>query len=345
MGTIPPEHLKAGIAGEINCGALSPNPRREMKAEGSGMDDLRDNLAALNALGTEQPDPRSRSLDALTTMEFVTLMNAFDREAAGAVERALPDIARAIDAIADRLRAGGRLFYIGAGTSGRLGVLDASECPPTFGVPDTLVQGIIAGGDRALRYAVEGAEDDAGAAAKDLDARGFASGDALVAISASGYAPYCIGGLGHARAIGAAAISLACNENAPMSAHADIAIEAPTGAEILAGSTRLKAGTATKMILNMLTTGVMVRLGKVYRNLMVDVRATNAKLRDRVVRIVMHATGLARPEAEALLAQSAHDPKVAIVMHESGETAEASRQALAEADGIVTDAIARTARK
>ncbi len=297
------------------------------------------NTDILSHLSTEQSDPRSRSLDTLSPVEFATLMNAFDREAADAVSQALPQIAQAIEGIAARLRAGGRLFYIGAGTSGRLGVLDASECPPTFGVDSQLVTGIIAGGDHALRFAVEGAEDDAAAAAVDLAAEGFSAGDALVAISASGYAPYCIGGLKHARALGALAVSLACNTGAQMSAHADIAIEAPTGAEILSGSTRLKAGTATKMVLNMLTTGAMVRLGKVFGNLMVDVRASNDKLRDRVVRIVMQAAGVSREEAGALLAEAGQNPKTAIVMRLTGASAEAARAALDAAGGVVSAAM------
>lgn len=297
------------------------------------------NTDILQSLDTEKADPRSRSLDTLPPLAFAALMNTFDREAADAVETALPAIAKAIEAISARMQAGGRLFYIGAGTSGRLGVLDASECPPTFGVPPELVQGIIAGGDRALRYAIEGAEDDPNAAKDDLAARDFSPGDALVAISASGYAPYCMGGLRYARSIDALAISLSCNQNAPMSAEAEIAIEVPTGAEILSGSTRLKAGTATKMVLNMLSTGVMVQAGKAYKNLMVDVRATNAKLRDRVVRIVMDATGADRETAEALLAKSNHNPKVAIVMHAAKCSAEQAQTALDAAGGLISKAI------
>lgn len=297
-------------------------------------------LRTLQSLDTEKADPRSQSLDTLSPLAFVTLMNAFDREAADAVAHALPSLAKAIEAITARLCAGGRLFYLGAGTSGRLGVLDASECPPTFGVPPELVQGIIAGGECALRHAVEGAEDDPDAASADLDARAFCARDALVAISASGYAPYCIGGLRRARAIGALAISVACNKNAPMSIEADIAIEAPTGPEILSGSTRLKAGTATKMMLNMLTTGVMVQSGKVYRNLMVDVRATNAKLYDRVIRIVMGATGADREEALALLGLTGHDPKVAIVMHDAACGAKEAQVALEASGGLIAKAVA-----
>ena len=297
------------------------------------------NADVLKNLASEQTDMRSRSLDRLSPLEFATLMHQFDREAADAVQAALPDIARAIEAISERMRGGGRLFYIGAGTSGRLGVLDASECPPTFGVAPEVVQGIIAGGDRALRFAVEGAEDDVTAAERDLAAKGFCAKDALVAISASGYAPYCVGGLRYARSLGALTVSLACNRDALMSKETEIAVEAPTGAEILSGSTRLKAGTATKMVLNMLSTGVMAQLGKMYGNLMVDVRATNAKLQDRVVRIVMSATGLERAAAENLLSECGHDPKAAIVAFETKKPPEACRQALAASGGNVSDAI------
>ena len=295
----------------------------------------------MQTLPSEQTDTRSESLDKMSPLEFVVLMNQFDREAAAAVHEALPDIARSIERIANRIRDGGSLFYLGAGTSGRLGVLDASECPPTFGVEPDLVRGIIAGGEQALRHAVEGAEDNADAAGIDLRRAGFTRADAVVAISASGYAPYCIGGLRYARSIGALTVSVACNRSALISAEAEIAIEAPTGAEILSGSTRLKAGTATKMILNMLSTGVMTRLGKVYGNLMVDLRATNAKLRDRIVRIVMNATSLDRLAAEALLSECGQEPKTAIVAHETNRTPDACRQALAEHGGVIALAIER----
>lgn len=297
----------------------------------------------LSHLKTEASDERSANLSELAPLEFARLMNDFNREAVSAVESALPQIARAIEGIAARLKAGGRLFYLGAGTSGRLGVLDASECPPTFGVDADLVVGIMAGGDGALRNAAEGAEDDGPAAVRDLQARDLRAADAVVAISASGYAPYCRAALDYAREVGALAIALSCNENAPQSAHADIAIEAPTGAEILSGSTRLKAGTATKLILNMLSTGAMVQMGKVYKNLMVDVRATNAKLRDRSVRIVMQATGLKRAAAQALL-EEAGGIKTAIVMHEARCPREAAQRALEAADGFVARAIEVVAR-
>ena len=248
-------------------------------------------------------------------------------------------IAQVIEQASARMRKGGRLIYLGAGTSGRLGVLDASECPPTFGAPPDLVQGIMAGGDWALRHAVEGAEDDADAGAGDLRSAGAGPLDTVVAISASGYAPYCLGALRHARSVGALSVALSCNALALTSSEADLAVEIPTGAEILSGSTRLKAGTATKMALNMISTGVMVRLGKTYGNLMVDMRATNAKLRDRAIRITGHATGLSAPEAQALLDAAGGEIKVAILMHKAGLSAAEAQKRLEAAEGFVSRAL------
>ena len=213
----------------------------------------------------------------------------------------MPEIAKAVDLIAQKISEGGRLFYIGAGTSGRLGVLDASECPPTFGVAPDLVQGIIAGGDFALKNAVEGAEDDKSAAAKDLRAQNFSAADILVGIASSGRTPYVIAAIEHAKNLGAQTVAISCVENSELSKIADISINPITGAEVITGSTRLKAGTATKMILNMLSTGAMIRLGKVYGNLMVDVRATNEKLRDRAKRIVIAATNCSEAQAARAL--------------------------------------------
>ena len=212
----------------------------------------------LSELSTEQINAESTSLETMDGQEIAALMNRQDQGVVEAVAQAVPVIGRVIDEIAARFSCGGRLFYTGAGTSGRLGVLDASECPPTFGVPRTMVQGIIAGGDVALRYAVEGAEDNYAQGQEDLKQAAVSRNDVVVAISASGYAPYCVGSLDYARSVGALAVSLACNEHTELARHADLAIEAPTGPEVLMGSTRLKAGTATKMILNMLTTGAMV---------------------------------------------------------------------------------------
>ncbi len=288
------------------------------------------------SLSTEQVNEQSKNLDVLSPLEAARLMNRMDRQAADAVEQALPQIAEAVEKIADRMRAGGRLIYIGAGTSGRLGVLDASECPPTFGTDEGLVVGLIAGGDHALRHAVERAEDKPELAVEALKEIGLHAKDTLVGISASGYAPYCVGGLDYARSVGALAIGLSCNRDAIQSRHADIAIEMPTGAEILSGSTRLRAGTATKMALNMLTTLTMVRLGKVYGNLMVDMKPTNQKLRDRAVRIVQKALEMEdKAEAAELLESAGGDVKTAIVMRSCQVSREQAREALEKNEGFV----------
>ena len=280
------------------------------------------------SLSTEQVNDQSKNLDMLSPLEAARLMNRMDRQAAEAVEK-----------IADRMRTGGRLIYIGAGTSGRLGVLDASECPPTFGTDEGLVVGLIAGGDYALRHAVERAEDKPELAVEALKEIGFNEKDVLVGISASGYAPYCVGGLDYARSLGALTIGLSCNRDAIQSRHADIAIEMPTGAEILSGSTRLRAGTATKMALNMLTTLTMVRLGKVYGNLMVDMRPTNQKLQDRAIRIVQKALDIEdKAEADALLESAGRDVKTAIVMRSCEVDQEKAREALERNEGFVRKA-------
>lgn len=300
---------------------------------------MMDTRTLLSSLATEQVNARSSRLDEMSALEIVTLMNDVTADVTAGVEKALPALAEAVDAIVPRLQRGGRLIYMGAGTSGRLGVLDASECPPTFGVEAELVQGIIAGGDRALRHAVEGAEDDPQLAVADLKARALNESDVVVAISASGYAPYGIGALDYAREQGALAIALSCNEGARSSQHADIAIEAPTGSEVLSGSTRLKAGTATKIMLNMLSTATMVKLGKCYKNLMVDVRATNVKLRDRALRITMNATGLDREQAEALYRAAGGNIKTAIVMNVTGADRAQAEAAIAACGGYVREAI------
>ncbi|MBR3740815.1 MAG: N-acetylmuramic acid 6-phosphate etherase [Clostridia bacterium] len=297
-------------------------------------------------LSTEQVNEQSKNLDMLSPLEAAKLMNRMDRQAADAVEQALPQIAEAVEKIADRMKAGGRLIYIGAGTSGRLGVLDASECPPTFGTDEGLVVGLIAGGDYALRHAVERAEDKPELAVEALREIGFSGKDVLVGISASGYAPYCVGGLDYARSLGALTIGLSCNQNAIQSQHADIAIEMPTGAEILSGSTRLRAGTATKMALNMLTTLTMVQLGKVYGNLMVDMRPTNQKLQDRAVRIVQKALNMEdKAEADALLESADRDVKTAIVMRSCGVDRAKAREALEKNGGFVRRAQAELLSK
>ncbi len=267
---------------------------------------------------TEQAHPLSESLDQLSTAEMVALFCQNDLEPQRAVAAAAPQLTAAVDAISDRLRQGGRLFYLGAGTSGRLGVLDAAECPPTFCTPPQLVQGVLAGGAPALLRSSEGLEDRFEAGADDLEERGFTAADALVGIAAGGTTPYVLGGLTHARQLGALAIALACVaiDQAPMPC--DIDIRLLTGPELLTGSTRLKAGTATKMALNIISTGVMVRLGKVHGNRMVDVAVTNAKLEDRALRILMDLGGVTRQEAADQLAAADGSVKLALLMTFTG---------------------------
>ena len=238
-----------------------------------------------STLTTEKINPATAHIDECTTLEMVKLINDEDKKVALAVEEVLPEVARAVDAIAESFSHGGRLFYIGAGTSGRLGVLDASECPPTFGVKPDMVQGLIAGGERALIRAVEGAEDNFKLASEDLTNKNFCAADVLVGITASGRTPYVLGGVDYAKKIGAMTVGVSCVENSALAKVVNIAITPITGAEALTGSTRMKAGTATKMILNMLTTAAMIKIGKVKGNLMVCVQATNDKLRDRIKRI------------------------------------------------------------
>jgi N-acetylmuramic acid 6-phosphate etherase len=268
----------------------------------------------LGSLLTEQRNPYSKNIDTVSSLELLRIINAEDEKVAAAVRDRLDVIASALDLILDRMENGGRLFYTGAGTSGRLGVLDASECPPTYNVSPELVTGFIAGGDRALRRSVEAAEDDPATGAKDLLAAGFQTGDVLVGIAASGRTPYVIGAMDQARQAGGYAIGLACTPDAAMSAHADIAIEVLCGPEVITGSTRMKAGTATKLVLNMLSTGAMVRLGHVYSNLMVNVQQTNEKLRDRARRIVAEATSVSQDEAAELLAKADGSVKAAILI-------------------------------
>lgn len=294
-------------------------------------------------LQTEQRNPRTMEMDRLSVEELAHVLHAENYLVAEAVERALPQIAQAIGVIAERLRKGGRLFYIGAGTSGRLGVLDASECPPTFGVSPEMVQAIIAGGDTALRNSVEGAEDESEAGAADLRERGVGDRDVVVGIAASGRTPYVLGALQAARAIGAYTIAVVNTRPAEMEAAADLTIAALTGPEALAGSTRLKAGTAQKMILNLLSTGAMVRLGKTYGNLMVDVQATNAKLRDRATRIVMAAAGVEREAAQVALERAGWRAKTAIVMLRLQVSPEEAEARLAEAGGFVRRAVGEEA--
>ena len=288
---------------------------------------------------TEQVNPASSELDALSTEDLVGVFVAEDRKPQEAVAGAAAALAQAIDAIAQRLQAGGRLFYLGAGTSGRLGVLDAAECPPTFCSPPELVQGVLAGGAPALLRSSEGLEDLFDAGRSDLEARGFGSGDALVGIAAGGTTPYVHGGLAHARSLGALAIAMACvpAEQVPMPC--DIDIRLLTGPEVLTGSTRLKAGTATKMALNILSTGVMVRLGKVYGNRMVDVAVTNSKLEDRALRILSDLANVSREQGRDLLEASSGSVKLALVMARRSLDAAQAAEVLQRSGGNLRQAL------
>ena len=288
---------------------------------------------------TEAPNPRTAAIDTLSSLEIVALINDEDARVAGAVREQLSQVARAVDAIVERLRCGGRMFYFGAGTSGRLGVLDASEMPPTFSVPPDLIQGWIAGGDSALRRSSEAAEDDAAAGAQAARDAGVGSADVVVGIAASGTTPWVLGALGEARARGAVTIALTCDPGAPLARAAEIAIAPVVGPEVIAGSSRMKAGTAQKMVLNMLSTATMIRLGKVYGNLMVDVQPTNAKLRRRAVRILQQAAGVGSEAARAALKETDYEVKPALVMLLSGVDADEARRRLDKADGLVRHAV------
>ncbi len=305
-------------------------------------------MQTLGSLTTEARNPRSEHIDELSTLDMLTVINQEDATVAAAVATQLPLIAEAVDAIAARLAQGGRIFYIGAGTSGRLGVLDASECPPTFSVPPALVRGIIAGGDSALRNSSEHSEDSTEEGARDIAAAGFgianasdpsaATPDVLVGIAASGRTPYVLGALLHARSLKALTIGLSCVADSPITKIVDLAITPVTGPEVITGSTRMKAGTATKLVLNMLSTGVMVRTGAVYGNLMVNVRPTNDKLIDRAHRIIMAATGCDRYVASRLLIE-AGSVKTAIAMQMLSISADAAEARLEAAGGSLSKAL------
>lgn len=298
-------------------------------------------MVDLDRLSTETPNPRTHDLDSLPVEDLLRVMNDEDRRVPEVVGTVVPQIAAAVRAAAAAFRAGGRLIYLGAGTSGRLGVLDAAECPPTFGTDPAMVVGLIAGGDRALLKAVEGAEDSEELAVEDLQRIEVTAADAVVGLAASGRTPYVIGGLDHARRVGAATISVAGNSGAEISRHADISIEVDTGPEVLTGSTRLKAGTAQKLVLNMISTGAMVQVGKVHGNLMVDVRPTNAKLIDRARRIIRTATGCDADTAATALERADGHAKTAIVMILSDCSAQEAVRRLDASDGFVRAAVAR----
>ncbi len=288
---------------------------------------------------TETDNPASRYIDKLSTNEIVSLINAEDAKVAAAVQAALPQVAQAVDTIVQALSAGGRLFYMGAGTSGRLGVLDAVECVPTFSAPPDLVISIIAGGDAALTKAVEGAEDDPLQARRDMQARGLTAADVVCGIAASGRTPYVVGALSYARELGAATIALACNPGSAIGALAAVSISVDLGPEVISGSTRMKAGSAQKMILNMLSTATMIRLGKVYGNLMVDVKVTNEKLAQRANRLVRQITGVDEDSAERLLGQANNEVKTAVVMQMRHMDAESARKMLIQSGGRLRQVI------
>jgi N-acetylmuramic acid 6-phosphate etherase len=292
----------------------------------------------LGKLPTEAQNPASERIDEVSTLEMLRVIHTADGEAVAAVGRELPRIAAAVDAIASRMEAGGRLFYLGSGTSGRLGVLDASEVPPTYDTPPDLVQGVIAGGETALRQSMERAEDNFSLGAQDLEEHDFGASDVLVGIAASGRTPYVLGGMEYARNLGALTIGLTSVPGSPVATAAEIAIVPATGPEVVTGSTRMKAGTATKLVLNMLSTGAMVRLGYVYGNLMVNVQPTNSKLEDRAARIISTITGLGYEAAAELLAK-ARAVKTAVVMQKLGVSRPEAEARLANAHGRLKEAL------
>jgi len=296
----------------------------------------------LSAMVTENRNPNSEKIDNCSTLEILQIINNEDKQVATAVEKQLPQIANAVETITRAFSNQGRLIYIGAGTSGRLGILDASECPPTYGTPPQQVIGLIAGGQPAIFRAVENAEDNPELAVADLKNINFNAKDVLVGIAASGRTPYVIGAMQFAKSIGATVISLCCNPKAPMIAIADIAITPIVGAEVITGSSRMKAGTAQKMVLNMLTTASMIKTGKVYGNLMVDVEATNAKLIERQISIVMQATECNRETAILALKQSQRHCKTAILMILANLNAEQAKQALSKNNGFIRQTLNKT---
>lgn len=296
----------------------------------------------LNRIATEQRNPVSEDIDSLSTLDLVGIINQEDQLVAAAVQQELAHVAEAVDLIVAGLQAGGRLVYIGAGTSGRLGVLDASEIPPTFNAPPELVVGLIAGGDHALRHPVEHVEDQPESGKVALESIDFSATDVLVGIAASGRTPFVLGALDHANGLGAVTIGLSNSPDSPISERVSVCIVPQVGPEVVTGSTRMKAGTSQKLVLNMLTTATMVKLGKTYGNLMVDVQPTNAKLRERAIRIVMSATNANRDLASRTLADAQSDVKTAIVAIARQVSVNHARELLAQADGVVKNALEST---
>lgn len=293
----------------------------------------------LNGFTTESRNPDTMNLDEMSAFEIVQAMNAEDKKVPEAIEAILPEIASVVDKVVDTFEKGGRLVYVGAGTSGRLGVLDASECPPTYGVKPEMVVGLIAGGDTALRNPVEGAEDSRELGKQDLEKIGFSNRDVLVGIAASGRTPYVLGAIDYAKSLGAFTAVIACNKNSAIGNEADVALEVIVGPEVLTGSSRLKAGTAQKLILNMITTASMVRIGKAYQNLMIDVQQSNEKLQRRAENIVMESTGVEREEAREYLDKADNSCKLAVTMILTGKDADACKSLLEKAKGHVRMAV------
>ena len=293
----------------------------------------------LETLATEQQNSHSQHIDSVSTEDMLRIINEEDHKVADAVGAIIPAIAQAVDTIADKLRRGGRLFYMGSGTSGRLGILDAVECPPTYSTDPERIQGLIAGGYEAIFRAKEGAEDSPELGRQDLIDKNLTADDVVVGLSASGRTPYVIGGLDYARQLGAATIALSCSTGSTIAARADIAITPVTGPEVVTGSTRMKAGTAQKLVLNMLSTGTMIKLGKVYGNLMVDVKPSNLKLEERARHIVMEACGCSREESIHALQAAAGQTKLAILIGLTGCTARTGRQLLEQSDGLLRTAL------
>lgn len=289
---------------------------------------------------TEQENERSRGLDALSIADTLALINDEDHGVPAAVRRELPDIARVVERVVERLRQGGRLIYVGTGTSGRLGVLDASECPPTYGVSPELVQGLIAGGYEACYQAVEASEDDSEAGARDLAGRGVTAADAVIGIAASGRTPYTIGAVAHARRVGAFTAAITCAPGSAITEAVDVAIVPVVGPEVVAGSTRMKAGTAQKLVLNMISTTALIQLGYVRGNRMTNMRARNSKLHARAVRILQADAGIDATAATAALEAGGGDVATALVMLRSGSTREAATDALQRAGGVIDEAVA-----
>jgi N-acetylmuramic acid 6-phosphate etherase len=318
-----------GAAHPVVLGSITSGSHRISEVE----------AAPSTQLLTEAINPATMQIDALSTKDVVQSINVEDQRVAEAVATQSETVAQAIDAIAQRMREGGRLIYVGAGTSGRLGVLDASELPPTFSLPPDRVVGVIAGGSAAIARSIEGAEDDAEQGRRDVANLNVSSSDCVIGIAASGRTPYVLGALAEARARGALTISLVCNADTPMHRVADIVIAPLVGPEVISGSTRMKAGTATKMVLNTISTGVMIKLGKTFGNLMVDVQPNNSKLRDRARRIVEHACGVSAEDAAALLAQCDSEVKTAIVARLAAVSPDQARERLKRTGGVVREAI------